>query len=183
MAEISDADIKELVIVNIIGIKNNNANFEVAKNSFVSIAFNLKTNFSKYNKSGVTVYVHDINSKNETLKSAVLTVNEPNEDGQDYVVTIKNNYDEVRYFYLEVVLGTATPASQVSSSYFITGNVKLDNLKIAKGYSNNLDESYLKNLNRLVEQMPYKKAEPVPLGQEKSVERKPDGKEQVNRYG
>lgn len=54
---------------------------------------------------------------------------------------------------------------------------------IAKGYSNTLDESYLKNLNRLVEQMPYKKAEPVPLGQEKSVERKPDGKEQVNRYG
>ncbi|MBO5285971.1 MAG: hypothetical protein J6B16_03635 [Clostridia bacterium] len=128
-------------------IKNNNANFEVAKNSFVSIAFNLKTNFSKYNKSGVTVYVHDINSKNETLKSAVLTVNEPNEDGQDYVVTIKNNYDEVRYFYLEVVLGTATPASQVSSSYFITGNVKLDNLKIAKGYSNKLYEDETENLD------------------------------------
>jgi hypothetical protein len=126
-------------------IKDGANNFAVAKNSFASISFNLKTDFSGYNKSGVTFYVYDVNSKNETLKSAVLTVNEPNADGDDYVITIRNNYEETRYFYIEVVLGTATPSSQSSPAYFITGNVNLDNIKFASGYNKELLEDESKN--------------------------------------
>jgi hypothetical protein len=80
-----------------------------------------------------------------TLKSAVLTVNEPNADGDDYVITIRNNYEETRYFYIEVDLGTATPSSQSSPAYFITGNVNLDNIKFASGYNKELLEDESKN--------------------------------------
>lgn len=128
-------------------IKDGANNFAVAKNSFASISFNLKTTFSGYNKAGVTFYVYDVNSKNETLKSAVLTVSEANADGDDYVITIRNNYEETRYFYIEVVLGTATPSAQSSPAYFITGNVKLDNIKFASGYNKELLEDETENVD------------------------------------
>ncbi len=97
---------------------NNGSNFEVAPKSYYYYTFSIKTDNLENNPLGTadtTVFIHDVNGIYD-IKSTNVLINDTNGEWQKFSIIVNNNFDTVREFYLEVVIGP-TDISKVAHLY------------------------------------------------------------------
>lgn len=115
--------------------KADGKNFTVAPDSYTMISFKLSMSLSKLQRSGLTVYVHDVNGEDTNHQKALDNV--IIEEDDTYTIIVKNNFknpeDEPdkypeREFYLEFIFGPVNVATTTDPSMYTTGSYTVSDL-------------------------------------------------------
>ena len=111
------------------------SNFSVDPDSYTAISFKLSMTLDKLQRTGLTVYVHDVYGSDENHQKALDNVI-IEEDGI-YTVIVKNNFKntdekpdkyQAREFYLEFIFGPVNVATTTDPSMYTTGSYTVSDL-------------------------------------------------------
>ncbi len=128
--------------------------FKVANESFFLIRFNVDMDLDKLQKTGLTVFVHDVYNTNETATKTLDNVIIDEET--TYSIIVKNNFtDKVdnyeRTFYLTFVFGPVADSLKSTSDplQFPIGSVTVNNFSYQTGslVEDNYDDSTINEYN------------------------------------
>lgn len=124
--------------------KADGSNFTVEPDSYAAFSFNLSMTVDKLQRTGLTVYMHDVYGSDVNHQKALDNVI-IEEDGV-YTVIVKNNFKntdeepdkyQAREFYLEFIFGPINVATTTDTSLYTTGSYTVSNLLYQSG---SLDE-------------------------------------------
>lgn len=119
--------------------------FVVAPKYYTMINFNLDMEYNKLQRTGVTVWLHDVDPANaENVKNQKVLDNVMLEEATDYTIVVKNNFvTGDRTFYLSFVYGPTDVLTTDDATLYVTGKYTVSNMTLQTGsYENNDDVIY-----------------------------------------
>ena len=115
-------------------LKVEDSSFILNNEEYALISFYLKNELVGPADTNVFIDVIDVYSGITLKRASILTVEEPTDNFNRYILLLKNNFTTggAREFYLNIIVGTNDVASVVYDSDFSTGSVTVKDFKIAK---------------------------------------------------
>ena len=118
-------------------IKIDNSNFAIAGGEYVHLSFKIKTDnlYSALGTTDVTIDVRDIYNGLTEKRPAVATVTPVDGEWSTVKLYIKNNFKDatIRNFGVDVIVGPTKIAECKYLEEFVSGDVQIKDLAIAKG--------------------------------------------------
>ncbi len=112
----------------------------VPANSYAYVEFFIKNKLNSFGSTKITFDVFDVNGEIVKKRASVASLNTNGEDWQKVSFTVNNNFDNIREFYISVVIGPADVAAVDYATDFATGDVYLTYPKVLSGKIQEFDE-------------------------------------------
>ena len=125
--------------------------FTVETEEYAYVEFFIKNELNKFGSTSITVNVLDKYNSHIELRSDIATISEVSDELQKVSLTIKNNFDSVKYqnatrsFSIQLVVGPTDLSTAKYKNDFASGSVTISDISIVKGDNELLDDESNKN--------------------------------------